>query len=270
MPSCWGRGGSTWGPQVAPALRQMRVPAMVYPFTHTERRAPNTHYFCDTLCYDRLLSAASTPSSPTTPPSRAAWERHVSHSPSASAAGARLARPLRLPPGDGAGQALLGLPQLQPRHQHTAGASGACPSTAAKPSGRWRRPTCAASPTTCTRLPGVQVRTIRDAERPGGAAAHRHSAAADLVARASASAGSDAMPTDDPLLSPGRAALPVGALARLGPARGQPALPLRRGAGGRAARHDGDGARGRRGDVKAAAAASCAAPSSRMGACRRV
>ncbi|MHB0879143.1 MAG: hypothetical protein ACYC5O_24150, partial [Anaerolineae bacterium] len=55
MPSCWGRGGSTWGPQVAPALRQMRVPAMAYSWTHTENERHDAHFFCNTLSYYRFV-----------------------------------------------------------------------------------------------------------------------------------------------------------------------------------------------------------------------
>ena len=51
MPSCWGRGGSTWGPQVAPALRLMNVPAMMYSFTHLGEPRHRLHYFCGVLSY---------------------------------------------------------------------------------------------------------------------------------------------------------------------------------------------------------------------------
>ena len=50
-PSCWGRGGSTWGPQVAPALAKMGVPAMMYSFTHLPDPSRGVHYFCNTLSY---------------------------------------------------------------------------------------------------------------------------------------------------------------------------------------------------------------------------
>jgi len=50
-PSCWGRGGSTWGPQVAPALSRMGIPADVYSFTHLGSRQQDVHFFCGTLCY---------------------------------------------------------------------------------------------------------------------------------------------------------------------------------------------------------------------------
>ena len=50
-PSCWGRGGSTWGPQVAPALKRLGIPAMVYTFTHLGSRQLPMHRFCDCLSY---------------------------------------------------------------------------------------------------------------------------------------------------------------------------------------------------------------------------
>ena len=50
-PSCWGRGGSTWGPQVAAALPKLGIPAMVYPFTHLADPSLTVHYFCNTPCY---------------------------------------------------------------------------------------------------------------------------------------------------------------------------------------------------------------------------
>lgn len=51
MPSCWGRGGSTWGPQIAPALERLGVPAMIYPFTHLQDRRTHIHRFCGRPAY---------------------------------------------------------------------------------------------------------------------------------------------------------------------------------------------------------------------------
>jgi len=51
MPSCWGRGGSSWGPQVAPALRQMGVPAEMLSLTHLKSPLHSMHRFCGTLSY---------------------------------------------------------------------------------------------------------------------------------------------------------------------------------------------------------------------------
>ncbi len=51
MPSCWGRGGSTWGPQIAPALKRLGVPAMIYPFTHLQDRRTHIHRFCGRPAY---------------------------------------------------------------------------------------------------------------------------------------------------------------------------------------------------------------------------
>jgi hypothetical protein len=50
-PSCWGRAGSTWGPQVAPALQRLGVPAMMYSYTHLADARHHIHRFCGTLSY---------------------------------------------------------------------------------------------------------------------------------------------------------------------------------------------------------------------------
>ncbi|NLT41963.1 MAG: hypothetical protein GXX93_04780 [Anaerolineae bacterium] len=51
FPSCWGRGGSTWGPQIAPALERLGVPAMIYTFTHLQDRRTHIHRFCGRPTY---------------------------------------------------------------------------------------------------------------------------------------------------------------------------------------------------------------------------
>lgn len=51
QPSCWGRAGSTWGPQVAPALRRLGVPSMMYSYTHLADARHHVHRFCGTLSY---------------------------------------------------------------------------------------------------------------------------------------------------------------------------------------------------------------------------
>ena len=60
-PSCWGRAGSTWGPQVAPALQRLGVPAMMYSYTHLADARHHIHRFCGTLSYS-WSSAAARPS----------------------------------------------------------------------------------------------------------------------------------------------------------------------------------------------------------------
>ncbi|MGQ9629704.1 MAG: hypothetical protein ACUVXI_05215 [bacterium] len=48
-PSAWGGPGNTWGPQVVPALRRMRIDAYVY--AHTRVDFQSIHRFCGALAY---------------------------------------------------------------------------------------------------------------------------------------------------------------------------------------------------------------------------
>ena len=198
-PSCWGRGGSTWGPQVAPALRRLGVPADVYSFTHLLSRHHDVHRFCGTIAYywyyggfDEALSDETA--------FEEAWGRALDH----LAANAR------------AGIPWLGLFVCHPTTVRATRFWDALNFNRGvnTPEEQWRLPEYRSQEEyevaqahlrqiarDVSRMPGVQLRTVREVNELV-AAPPETIQPSDLLRRAEAASAIPEIQINDPLLSP--------------------------------------------------------------------
>jgi hypothetical protein len=198
MPSCWGIAGSTWGPQVAPALRQMRVPATVYTYTHPDDKRRNLHRFCDNVGYHRYIGGFDhvfADDAQFTP----AWESTLAEVADLAAAGTDwvglfVSHPAMV-------RAKLFWDFLNFNHGiNTPVAEWRMPEYRDEAEWQVAQANLRRIALDVQRLPGIQVRTVRDVN--GLLAAPPQAVpAADLVQRAAA-APQAGLTTDDVLLSP--------------------------------------------------------------------